>query len=109
MKNEFLLFIVRRCLLAGLGIYISMGGYATPPPSSPSGLTVRPTAGTHQISLSWSVTPGAAGYKVKRSNHAAGPYYLLQQLPDTTFTDTTATAGTLYYYTVTALDAGGGE
>jgi fibronectin type 3 domain-containing protein len=57
--------------------------------------------------LTWNASPGAASYKVQRSTTATGTYTTVGTPTSTTFTDTTAATGTTYYYTVTAVNAGG--
>jgi fibronectin type 3 domain-containing protein len=75
--------------------------------AAPSGLVVG--AGNAQISLNWTASVGTTGYNVKRSTVNGGPYTTVNSAPvaASTFTDTGLTNGTLYYYIVTALDAGG--
>ncbi len=74
--------------------------------------------GTTGIKLSWDApnpTPGVVvvGYNVYRSTVAGGPYVRLNALgsviPGTTYTDSTAQAGTKYFYVATAVDADGVE
>jgi hypothetical protein len=66
--------------------------------------------GTHDVILSWtpSTTPGVAGYNVFRGTAAAGESATpLNSTPidGTTYTDENVTAGTTYYYVVTAVAA----
>jgi hypothetical protein len=64
-------------------------------------------AGGGQASLSWSSVAAATGYHVKRSTLAGGPYVSVGCPASTSFTDTGLTAGTTYYYVVSALYSGG--
>ena len=77
------------------------------PPASnnpPSNLTA--TADDSKVTLSWTAVDGAAGYNVKRSTTAGGPYTTIAtNVPDTSYIDTTVTNGTTYYYVVTAVDS----
>ena len=65
------------------------GGVLAAPPD-PSQVAV--SAGVNQLSISWSASAGAAGYKVYRE--IAGAYVLLDTVPGTTFSDSWKTADT---------------
>jgi len=57
-----------------------------------------------QINLTWNATPGATGYNLKRSLTSDGPYSLLAgRLASTNYPDTGLSAGTNYYYVVSAI------
>jgi N-acetylneuraminic acid mutarotase len=81
---------------------------ATPqPPLSgiPSNLAVSP--GNSRIDLAWDAVDGAAGYNVKRSETAGGPYATIAaDVTAASYTDITVSNGTTYYYVVTALSEG---
>jgi hypothetical protein len=67
-------------------------------------------SGTHDVMLSWtaSTTPGVMGYNVFRGTTSGGESSTpLNSAPisNTTFADTNVTAGTTYYYHVTAVAA----
>jgi len=70
-------------------------------PAAPTGVTA--TAGSGQVGLSWSASSGANSYSVYRST-TSGSGYALQAngLSVTSYTDSNVTAGTTYYYVVTA-------
>lgn len=53
--------------------------------------------------LSWEAVAGAVGYKVYRSESSSGPYKLLKTTENLTFTNTSAVAGTKYYYKVMSV------
>ncbi len=76
-------------------------------PATPTGVTA--TAGTNQVSLSWSASSGATSYNVYRSTSSGGegttPYY--SGLTSTGYTDTTVTDGTKYYYKIAAVNSSG--
>ena len=76
-------------------------------PAAPSGLTA--TAGSGQVSLSWSAVPKATGYNVYRGTRAGGESAapVATGLTSPSDTDTSVTDGTAYYYTVTAVNAVG--
>lgn len=60
--------------------------------SSPSGVTLR-----------WSSTSVSASFSVKRATNPSGPFTsIASAITAQSFTDTTAQAGSIYYYTVTA-------
>ncbi len=88
---------------------LATGNPAPSPPAAPANLTATAIPG-NQINLSWPAVAGAtAGYTVKRSTTSTGPYTVIaNRLTGTTFSDAGRTAGTTYYYLVTA-DNNGGE
>ena len=53
----------------------------------------------------WGKVSGATSYKVYRSGYMNGSYKLLGETKNTTFTDTTATAGYYYYYKIVAVSS----
>jgi YD repeat-containing protein len=78
---------------------------ATPPPSTPTGLTAT-TAGNTQINLSWSASsdaggPGLAGYYVYRNGTK------IATTASTSFSDTGVAVFTTYSYQVAAYDTQG--
>lgn len=75
-------------------------------PFNPSDLTA--TAGNSSVFLAWDTVDGAISYNVKRSTTAGGPYTdIATEVTGTTYTDTTAVNGTVYYYVVTAVNSAG--
>jgi fibronectin type 3 domain-containing protein len=76
------------------------------PPTAPTGLVATPT-GT-QAALSWTAPTGAETYSVKRSTTSGGPYSTIATgVPSTSFVNTGLTAGTTYYYVVSAVNPAG--
>jgi fibronectin type 3 domain-containing protein len=75
--------------------------------AAPTGLTASFTGG--QVVLTWSAVAGAATYNVYRGTTAGGESTtpIATGITTSAFTDSTAVAGTTYYYTVTAVDPGG--
>ena len=63
----------------------------------------------HSVDLSWtaSQSPGVVGYNIYRGSVAGGPYSKVNSTlnADTTYTDTTVTAGQTYFYVAKAVDA----
>ena len=80
--------------------------------SAPTGLTATPTSPT-QMNLSWTATPGTEvnGYNVFRGTTPGGrsvsPINGSTPVTGTTYSDTTASGGTTYYYTVEAVNGAG--
>ena len=58
---------------------------------------------TGKVKLTWEPVEGAVSYKVYRSTSKNGTYSLMKTLTNTTYTNTTAVAGTKYYYKVVAV------
>jgi fibronectin type 3 domain-containing protein len=85
----------------------SVRGRATPmaPPAAPKYLEI--SAGEGRIQLSWAASPGAFSYRVKRSLLVEGPFAALATVEGTTYADTAVTDQTAYYYSVSAVTAGG--
>ncbi len=91
------------CVYAVIG---KQGQYCNQPPAAPTGLSA--TAGSGQVSLSWSASSGAAAYNIHRAPATGGPYTPIQTgWAGTSFTDTGLTNGTAYYYVVTATNVAG--
>ena len=81
---------------------------ATPKASVPAVPTgVSATAGTQQIALSWTASSGATSYNVKRGTNSGGPYTQVSSPTTNSFTNTGLTAGTTYFYVVSAVNATG--
>lgn len=76
----------------------------TAPPPAPTGLTAVTTS---NVALSWNASPGATSYNVKRSTSDGGPYSTVSSPTTTSYADNDVTAGTTYYYVVSAVNAAG--
>jgi fibronectin type 3 domain-containing protein len=77
-------------------------------PAAPTGLSA--VGGNLAVNLNWtqSTSPGITGNNVYRSLSSGGPYSLLANLAATTsYSDTAVSAGSTYYYSVTAVNANG--
>jgi hypothetical protein len=72
-------------------------------PAAPTGVTA--TSGA-QVMVTWNPDPGAVTYNVYRSTSPTGGGDLSETtgVTGTTFTDADVSAGTTYYYTVTAVN-----
>ena len=77
------------------------------PPPAPTGLTA--SAGSGRISLSWTASSGATSYNVYRGTSAGGESStpLATGVTTTSYPDSTAAAGTTYYYKVAAVNTYG--
>ncbi|HVM47623.1 MAG TPA: chitobiase/beta-hexosaminidase C-terminal domain-containing protein [Candidatus Acidoferrum sp.] len=76
------------------------------PPPAPDNLTEDADCG--QVVLSWSASPGAGSYNVKRSDSSTGPFTnTLATTSTTSYTDTNVVIGDTYYYAVSAVNSGG--
>jgi fibronectin type 3 domain-containing protein len=82
---------------------------ATPnfPPAAPTGLIA--TAGTNQVTLSWTGSAGAVSYNIKRSTTSGSGYTVIGTTTDPTvnYTDSTAIKFTQYFYVVSAVNVDG--
>jgi fibronectin type 3 domain-containing protein len=74
-------------------------------PAAPTSLTATP--GNAVVTLTWSTSPGATGYNVKRATTSGGPYTQLAAPSSNGYTDSSVTNGTTYYYVVSAFNSTG--
>ena len=82
---------------------VPQGSTGTSPPTAPTNLAAT-AVNSAEVDLSWTASTssvGVAGYTVTRNSTVIGTS------PNTTFNDTTVSAGTTYTYTVTAFDTQG--
>jgi hypothetical protein len=70
----------------------------------PTGLSA--TTNFNLVKLTWSASPGASSYNVKRST-STGSETTIASSTTTTYSDTTVLNGSTYYYVVSAVNAGG--
>jgi len=75
------------------------------PPAAPTNPGATP--GDGQVTLNWSASTSATGYRVKRSTVSGGPYTLVGTATTTTYVDTTVTNFTTYYYVISATNVAG--
>ncbi len=81
------------------------GGGGGSAPGAPTGLTA--TAGSQQVSLSWTAITGATSYHVKRGSATGGPYTQVAAPTTASYVDMGLTNGTAYYYVVSAVNSVG--
>jgi subtilase family serine protease len=100
--------------LVGYDLATGRGSWATTvvvaPPGAPSGLTAAGGAGS--VSLGWSAPTtggGVQSYNVYRGVASGGETLLQAGVIGTSYTDSSVTAGTPYFYEVTASNSGGGS
>jgi fibronectin type 3 domain-containing protein/regulation of enolase protein 1 (concanavalin A-like superfamily) len=78
-----------------------------PIPPTPTGLGATP-ASLSQINLSWTASPGAISYNVKRASVSGGPYTTVAVSVNTTnYLDAGLLSATTYYYVVSAENGSG--
>jgi hypothetical protein len=73
-------------------------------PAAPASLTATPSSG--QVGLNWAVGLGATGYNVKRST-TSGSESTIGTALGTSYTDSTAVNGNIYYYEVSSTNSAG--
>ncbi len=77
------------------------------PPPPPIGLSAVAVS-FDKVDLSWTASPGANSYNVKRSLSSGGPFITVAMgVTGTTFRNTGLFAGKTYYYTVSGVNAYG--
>ncbi|HYG22531.1 MAG TPA: LamG-like jellyroll fold domain-containing protein [Verrucomicrobiae bacterium] len=77
-------------------------GQAPPVPADLSAIVSH-----SQVRLSWSPTPSATNYVIKRGPAVGGPFAVIATAPISSFTDTGLTNGIAAYYTIAAANAFG--
>ncbi len=90
---------------AGIVVSLTSGGGSAIVPSAP--INVRSTVNDGQVALNWENVTTATGYSIKRSTTSGGPYTEVGTSSTNSYTDTSATNGTVYYYVVAAKNSAG--
>ena len=85
----------------GLGLFAALTGF----PNVPTNVVA--TAGSGQVALSWSGSPAATSYTVKRATVNGGPYFPISTLKTTNTINYGVSNGVTYYYIIVANDAAG--
>jgi hypothetical protein len=78
---------------------------AAQPPVAPTGLAA--VAGSGSVALSWSASPTATSYYVKRSTMSGAGYINIATNASLGWTNTGLANGTMYYFVVSGVNAGG--
>ncbi|MBI2440532.1 MAG: hypothetical protein HYV35_04085 [Lentisphaerae bacterium] len=76
-------------------------------PAAPSGVAASDGTFTDKVLITWQTSLNATNYEVWRGTTASQLSVLSGQVTATNYADTTAAAGTIYYYGVKARNAGG--
>lgn len=88
------------------GLFDVVSGQTTVPPPAP--LNLQAAGSNNAVTLSWSASPNATSYTLRRADSAGGtPTYQVTALAGTTHIDTTVVNNTTYYYTVVAVNSYG--
>ena len=90
-------------------INVTQAGKSTTAPSSPTGVSATDGSSTANCTVSWGAVSGATSYNVYRhtSNSSGSATTLKTGVTGTSYADTTATPGTLFYYWVKAVNSAG--
>ena len=83
------------------------GGGATAPSAPPSGVAASDNTFTNKIAVSWNAVAGATRYDVYRSTAAGSNGSKIASPTSTAYDDTSAVAGTTYYYRAKACNSAG--
>ena len=76
-------------------------------PPAPSGVSASDGAYTNKVRVSWNASSGATSYEVYRATSSGGTKSKIGTPSVTLYNDTSALAGTIYYYWIKAKNAYG--
>jgi rhamnogalacturonan endolyase len=76
-----------------------------PPASAPGSLSG--IFDSTSVILNWSAVPGAVGYIIRHATSSSGPFIYVQNVTETTYTDTGLSTSQTYYYQISAVNAAG--
>ena len=86
---------------------VSIAVAPLPPPPTPTSLAATAVS-ISQIDLSWTASPDAISYTIKRAPVSGGPYTTVALSVNTpSYSDTGLFSSTTYYYVVSAVNGGG--
>ncbi len=89
--------------ITGIGNYTGVMCYVFDIALAPPAASAANAASSGKIKVSWGAVPGADRYEVYRSTSKNGTYKKMFTTTKTSYTNTSAKAGTLYYYKVKAI------
>ena len=85
----------------------SIGSTPQPIPAAPTSLAATAVS-LSQVNLTWTASPGAISYNIKRATVSGGPYTAVAAGVNlTSHSDTGLSANTTYYYVVSAVNGSG--
>jgi cellulose 1,4-beta-cellobiosidase len=76
-------------------------------PATPTNVKAVTGANPGEIKITWTASPGASYYKVKRSTLSTGPYSTIDTTTGTSYINKYLGSGKTYYYLTTAVNAAG--
>jgi uncharacterized protein YndB with AHSA1/START domain len=85
---------------------VALAGSGSAPPA-PTNVSATDGTSATTVTVSWSAPAAATGYSIFRSTSAGPTGTQVGTSTTTSFTDTTVTAGVLYYYSVVATNGSG--
>jgi fibronectin type 3 domain-containing protein len=94
----------------GSSVGFRVSGLALPgvgTPTAPGHIRATDGTSTANVTVTWTASPGATGYKVYRAIHPAAPTLVATLGNVTSYVDATAQAGTTYEYVVRSTNASG--
>jgi fibronectin type 3 domain-containing protein len=98
-------YVIQAASLSGVSLFSAeVNAFAT---GLPGVLAVTAFGDVKQVDLNWSAQTAATSYNVYRSLSSGGGFSLLSSPATAGFTDTGVTAGTRYYYEVSAVNGNG--
>lgn len=103
--GHYMLFILNGNGVPSLSRMVRISDFGSPP-AAPTALSATP--GIQKVTLSWTASPTATSYHVKRATSSGGPYSTIApNVTGTTHVDGTVSAGTTYYYVVSGVNPAG--
>lgn len=99
---------MRSGLMIGfLAVGLALGGcawLAVVPPAIPTGVGASDGTVLDRIVIVWESVRGASRYEVWRATSEDGPYVLIDETTETTYSDTDITVNTMYWYKIKACN-----